>query len=217
MRHDLPAAVLWDMDGTIVDTEPEWIAAERTLVEAHGGKWCDEDSANLVGSALPAAGEYIRLRGDLPMAAADVVDLLVDRLVSRLKQNITWQPGAVELLADLRAHAVPCALVTMSYRRLADVVVAALPPDSFEVTVTGDEVWRGKPDPGAYLLAAQQLGVDPADCIVIEDSPTGAMAGVAAGARVVGVPGTVPIDLDGVVTVPSLTGMDARALARAAR
>lgn len=217
MSHDLPAAVLWDMDGTIVDTEPEWIAAERDLVEAHGGTWSDEDSANLVGSALQAAGEYIRVRGDLPMAAADVVDILVDRLVSRLKQSITWQPGAVELLADLRAHAVPCALVTMSYRRLADVVLSALPPDSFEVTVTGDEVRRGKPDPGAYLLAAQQLGVDPADCIVIEDSPTGAMAGVAAGARVVGVPGTIPIDLDGVITVPSLTGMDARALARVAR
>lgn len=217
MTPPLPAGVLWDMDGTLVDTEPEWIATERALVESHGGTWSEEDSLHLVGSALLEAGEYIRVRGNLPMTAEEVVDAMVERIVGRLTQAISWQPGARELLADLRANRVPCVLVTMSYRRLADVVVSALPPGTFAATVTGDEVTRGKPHPDPYLFAARQLGVDPADCIVIEDSPTGARAGVAAGARVVGVPGAVPIQVDGVVTVPTLTGLDARGLARAAR
>ncbi|HEU4543844.1 MAG TPA: HAD family phosphatase [Jiangellaceae bacterium] len=213
MHTPLPAAVLWDMDGTLVDTEPDWIATERALVISHGGTWTDEDSERLVGSALIEAGEYIRVRGGLPMTAEQVVETMVERVLERLKESVTWRPGARELLADLRAHHVPCALVTMSYRKLADVVVSALPPDSFGAVVTGDEVVNGKPHPEPYLRAARELGVDIARCIVIEDSTTGARAGVASGARVVAAPNVVDVNLSGVPTVATLVKMRAADLA----
>ena len=216
MTLTLPAAVLWDMDGTLVDTEPDWIAIERALVGSCGGTWTDHDSVNLVGSALLEAGEYIRVRGNVPMTAEQIVETMVEWMVERLKRSVAWRPGARELLADLRANGVPCALVTMSYRQLADVVVSALPPESFGATVTGDEVVKGKPHPEPYLRAARELGVDTSDCVVIEDSTTGARAGLAAAARVVAVPNIVPVDVAGVVTVPTLAGMDTARLAAAA-
>ena len=203
----LPAAVLWDMDGTLVDTEPDWIATERALVISHGGTWTDEDSKKLVGSALIEAGEYIRVRGGLPMTAEQIVETMVERIVERLKESITWRPGARELLTDLRRHQVPCALVTMSYRSLADIVVSALPPDTFGAVITGDEVVNGKPDPEPYLRAAHELGADITGCIVIEDSTTGARAGMAAGARVVAAPNVVDVKVPGVPVVPTLVGM----------
>lgn len=201
------------MDGTLVDTEPDWIATERALVLSHGGTWTDEDSKKLVGSALIEAGEYIRVRGGLPISAEQVVETMVDHIVERLKEAITWRPGARELLSDLRAHGVPCALVTMSYRRLADIVVSALPPDTFGAVITGDEVVHGKPHPEPYLRAARDLGVDIADCIVIEDSTTGARAGLASGARVVAAPNMVDVDLPGIPTVRTLVGLRAVDLA----
>ena len=216
MHIPLPAAVLWDMDGTLVDTEPEWIATERALVMSHGGEWTDEDSKRLVGSALIEAGEYIRVRGGLLLTAEQVVENMVQRIVERLKESITWRPGARELLTDLRAHGVPCALVTMSYRQLADIVVSALPPDTFGAVITGDEVVNGKPHPEPYLRAASDLGVDIADCIVIEDSTTGARAGLASGARVVAAPNVVDVDLPGIPTVGTLVGMGAADLAAVA-
>ena len=204
------------MDGTLVDTEPEWIATERALVMSHGGEWTDEDSKRLVGSALIEAGEYIRVRGGLPMTAEQVVENMVQRLVERLKESIPWRPGARELLTDLRANGVPCALVTMSYRQLADIVVSALPPDTFGAVITGDEVVHGKPHPEPYLRAASDLGVDIADCIVIEDSTTGATAGLASGARVVAAPNVVDVDLPGIPIVRTLVGMGAADLAAVA-
>jgi len=216
VHTSLPAAVLWDMDGTLVDTEPEWIATERALVMSHGGEWTDEDSKRLVGSALIEAGEYIRVRGGLPMTAEQVVENMVQRIVERLKESITWRPGARELLTDLRAHGVPCALVTMSYRQLADIVASALPPDTFGAVITGDEVVHGKPHPEPYLRAASDLGVDIADCIVIEDSTTGATAGLASGARVVAAPNVVDVDLPGIPIVRTLVGMGAADLAAVA-
>lgn len=213
MHTSLPAAVLWDMDGTLVDTEPEWIATERALVMSHGGTWTDEDSKKLVGSALIEAAEYIRVRGGLPMTAEQVVETMVDRIVERLKESIPWRPGARELLMALRANDVPCALVTMSYRRLADIVVSGLPPDTFGAVVTGDEVANGKPHPEPYLRAASELGVKIANCVVIEDSPTGARAGLASGARVVAAPNVVNVDLPGVSTVATLVGLGTAELA----
>jgi HAD superfamily hydrolase (TIGR01509 family) len=209
----LPAAVLWDMDGTLVDTEPDWIATEHDLVEEHGGSWTEEDSLNLVGTSLLQAGEYIRTRGQLPMSAAEVVDTMVDRMIERMKKSLTWRPGSRELLADLRAHDVPCALVTNSYRRLTEVVLSALPPETFTVVITGDEVTNGKPHPEPYLRAADTLEVDPAECIVIEDSNNGARSGIASGARVIMVPNVQSVEVHGAILVPTLAGVDAAALA----
>jgi HAD superfamily hydrolase (TIGR01509 family) len=216
----LPKAVLWDMDGTLVDTEPDWMAAERELVESFGGTWSDTDATNLVGNPLLISAEYIRTHGGVPMDPDDIVTTLLDRMIKRLKEHVRWQTGARELLTDLRAHEVPCALVTGSYRRMADVVISALEPGTFAATVSGDEVDHGKPHPEPYLRAAAELGVTPAECIVIEDSATGAASGVASGARVVLVPHiATPGASERVpeaIVLDSLVGVDASRLAHIA-
>jgi HAD superfamily hydrolase (TIGR01509 family) len=188
-----PAAVLWDMDGTLVDTEPYWVAVETALVESHGGTWTTEHAMNLVGNDLMDSARYIRDHGGVDLEPEEIVELLLDGVVARIEQEVPWRPGARELLADLRAQGVRCALVTMSYERFVAPVLSALPKRSFDVVVTGDAVSRGKPHPEPYLHAARLLGVDPAQCLAIEDSNTGARSAEAAGCLVVVVENHVPV------------------------
>lgn len=183
-RAPRPRAVLWDLDGTLVDTEPYWIAAEYALAEEHGGTWSQEHALQLVGNDLVDSGHYIREVLGLEMSAADIVDYLLDRVVAQAQEAVPWRPGAVELLAALRAAGVPCGLVTMSYQRLVAPVVAHLPPETFRVIVTGDEVEKGKPHPEPYLTAAAALGLRPEECVAIEDSNTGATSAETAGCPV---------------------------------
>ena len=193
-----PAAVLWDMDGTIVDTEPYWFAAEFEIVEMHGGQWSHEHARALVGSDLLDSGAYMRKHGGVDREPAEIVEMLLDRVVAQLRVEVPWRPGARELLAAVNEAGIPTALVTMSWKRFADQVVECLPSGSFRVLVTGDEVTRGKPHPEPYVLAAERLGIDARDCVAIEDSPTGVRSALAAGCRVLGVPHVVeiPRDLD---------------------
>lgn len=188
-----PAAVLWDMDGTLVDTEPYWIEVEYALVAEFGGTWSMEHALNLVGNDLLVSGEYIRRHGGVDLPAEEIVERLLDGVIERIEQRVPWQPGAVELLASLRAADVPCALVTMSYERFVAPVLAQLPPGTFSVVVTGDRVTVGKPHPEPYLNAAAALGVAPGDCLAIEDSNTGAKSAAAAGCTVLVVPNHVPV------------------------
>ena len=186
--------MLFDMDGTLVDTEPYWIAAEYALVEAHGGTWSDEHAHSLVGNALLESGRYIREHGGVDLEPEVIVDRLLDDVISSTAADVPWRPGAQELLAALAEQNIPCGLVTMSYVRLAQTVVDQLPPGAFATIVTGDEVSAGKPHPEAYLTAAQRLGVDPARCVAIEDSPTGIASAEAAGCVILAVPHHVPIE-----------------------
>jgi HAD superfamily hydrolase (TIGR01509 family) len=187
-------AVLWDLDGTLVDTEPYWIAAEYDLAEEHGGTWSQEHALQLVGNDLLDSGHYIRQVMGLEMSAEDVVDYLLDRVVAQAERAVPWRPGAVELLEALRESGVPCGLVTMSYQRLVAPVVAHLPPETFRVIVTGDQVERGKPHPEPYLTAAAALGLDPGECVAIEDSNTGATSAETAGCSVLVVENHVDVE-----------------------
>ena len=216
MRSGLPRAVLWDMDGTLVDTEPYWIEAEYAVVEAHGGTWSHEHAKALVGSDLLDSGAYIRRHGGVDREPAEIVEMLLDVVVAKVREEVPWRPGARELLTSLRAHDVPPGLVTMSWSRFSDEVVACLPPGSFATMVTGEEVSRGKPHPEPYLLAAERLGLDPGECIAIEDSPTGVRSALAAGCRVIGVPhvvdipvelGDLPASIGQLAILPTLTGL----------
>jgi HAD superfamily hydrolase (TIGR01509 family) len=175
------------MDGTLVDTEPYWIAGEFDLVAAHGGTWTLEHAHQLVGNALPESGEYIREHSGVPLTGEQIVDHLLDGVVARVREHIPWRPGAQELLARLVADGIPCALVTMSYRRLAEAVLTGLPPGTFATIVAGDDVTHGKPHPEPYLTAAARLGAAPQDCVAIEDSPTGIASAEAAGVPVLAV------------------------------
>lgn len=191
-----PAAVLWDMDGTLVDTEPYWIDAEFEIVEMHGGTWTHEHAKALVGSDLLDSGAYIREHGGVDRSPAEIVEMLLDRVVGRIRASVPWRPGARELLSGVRAAELDTALVTMSWKRFSDEVVNCLPSGSFTVSVTGDEVGLGKPHPEPYLLAAERLGVRPDQCVAIEDSPTGVRSALAAGCHVIGVPHVVDIPID---------------------
>ena len=199
------AAVLWDLDGTIVDTEPLWMAAEHELAAQHGKTWTDEDAMQLVGNSLIASGEYIRAKLEIAMTPEEIVDYLVERLAASLQQHIDWRPGARELIEALDAVGVPQALVTMSYTALAAPIAAVLP---FGAVVTGDVVTRPKPFPDPYLMAADRLGVAASDCLAIEDSRTGAASANAAGCDVLVVPHFVTVpEQERRVLVPTLAGL----------
>lgn len=199
------AAVLWDLDGTIVDTEPLWMAAEHELAASHGKIWTEEDALRLVGNSLIVSGEYIRDRLEIDLSAEQIVDYLVERLAAALRDHIEWRPGARELIQELDALGVPQALVTMSYAAIAEPVASALP---FAAVVTGDAVARPKPFPDPYLLAAEKLGVDPGKCLAIEDSATGAASATAAGCDVLAVPHFVNVpEADRRVQISTLAGV----------
>jgi HAD superfamily hydrolase (TIGR01509 family) len=209
-----PRAVLWDMDGTLIDTEPYWMAAERDIVESFGNSWPPHHAHAIVGFDLLDAAAYIIEHGEVPLEPEQVVERLLDGVIARLHRGIPWRPGALELLAELNAAGVPCALVTMSWRRFVEPVLAALPAGSFQTVVTGDEVAQGKPHPEPYFRAAAHLGVDATDCVAIEDSPTGVASAVGAGCRVLGVPNVRDIDPQpGVAIVDSLAGLHVADLA----
>ena len=204
------AAVLWDMDGTLVDTEPDWIASEFELIEAHGGTWSHEHAMNLVGNDLIESGRYIHEHSGIDLEPSEIVEELLDGVVARVEVEVPWRPGARELLTDLHRQGVPCALVTMSWQRFVDPILARLPDDAFATVVTGDRVEFGKPHPEPYLKAAAILGVDPAGTVAIEDSNTGARSAEAAGCTVLVVENHVPVlPGDRRVLVDTLAGMTA--------
>ncbi|WP_375003550.1 HAD family hydrolase [Aeromicrobium sp. CTD01-1L150] len=205
-----PGAVLWDLDGTIVDTEPLWMAQEAELAAEHGVEWTQQDGLALVGNALITSAEYIRERIGSDLRPEQIVERLVGRLADSLRGTIPWRPGARELIEALDEAGVPQALVTMSYAEIAEPVAQALP---FGAVVTGDSVTHGKPHPEPYLRAAQMLGVDPARCLAIEDSATGAASAEAAGCLVLAVPHMVDIPLTPRrVARDGLGGVDVQAL-----
>lgn len=188
-----PAAVLWDMDGTLVDTEPYWMASEVAVVHARGGMWTHDDGLQLVGQPLLVSAQIVLEQTGIPGQPDELVDALIAGVAAKVRQvGPPWRPGARELLRALGDAGVPCALVTSSYAVLAETVAAAV-PGAFATVVTGEGVRNGKPHPEPYLLAAERLGVRPEDCVVLEDSPVGVRAGLAAGAHVVAVPLMVPI------------------------
>ena len=214
--HPTLAAVLWDFDGTLADTEPLWIEAEYELIGRLGGTWSEEQANELVGNSLIDSGIYILNAIDRrDLDPAWVVDQLITRVVEILRDRpMPWRPGARELLTSLREAEVPCALVSASYRVLLEAAISQLPPGTFAVTVAGDEVTQGKPHPEPYEKACAELGVDARDCVVLEDSITGATSGNAAGALVVAVPNRVEIpQAPRRVQVASMTELDAAAVA----
>jgi HAD superfamily hydrolase (TIGR01509 family) len=181
------------MDGTLVDTEPYWIESEFELIGEHGGTWSHEHAMNLVGNDLLESGRYIAEHAGIDLAPEVIVEELLDRVVARVEREVPWRPGALDLLRDLRARGVRCALVTMSYQRFVAPILAILPDDTFEVVVTGDTVTFGKPHPEPYEKAAAILGVAPEDTVAIEDSNTGARSAEAAGCTVLVVENHVPV------------------------
>lgn len=212
--------VLFDLDGTLAETEPLWRQAYRELAATHGGALEEGWWSTVIGRDLGDAAVAL-LGGDIdtPQLRRQAVEHLVDSAVALLRERETervvveWRPGARDLLGDLVRSQVPTAVVTATPRRLLDALADHLGIE-VEVTVAGDEVRRPKPDPEGYRSAARRLGIDVRRAVVVEDSPTGVAAAAASGARVLAVPAGVPIaPTPGCTVMDSLTQVTLQTLA----
>lgn len=210
----LPPAVLLDMDGTLVDTEPIWSAAMALIAAEHGLRWDPAvDDPLVIGALVPDLAAVLRERG-ARLSVPELTDRLVSEVAAGIASGTPWLPGAVALLSRLAGAGIATALVTTSVARHADAVAQTAPPGSLQVVVAFEDVAEHKPAPHAYLEAARRLGVHPADCVVVEDSRPGVAAGLACGARTIAVqPRTeLPESLAG---HPRLTRVDGLAQAAA--
>ncbi|MCW6009672.1 HAD family phosphatase [Micromonospora sp. CPCC 205371] len=202
--------MLFDMDGTLVDSERLWDTALSELAAYYGGALSAQARISMVG--MNAGASMRILHTDLGQEWRDPEESYrwVERRMTELfRTGLVWRPGALALIEAVRAAAVPTALVTSTGRPLVDIALETLGRDNFDVVVAGDEVRAPKPDPEPYRRAAELLGVPIERCVAIEDSPTGVASALAAGAAVLGVPNEVPLDAaDGVHLVESLTGAD---------
>ncbi|WP_235967878.1 HAD family hydrolase [Streptomyces mesophilus] len=186
-----PAALLCDMDGTLVDTEHAWLDVVREFLAA-------EDRPAPASLLAPFAGATIAVAADLLVRdqltarpREEVAQTLDKAFTEAVAAGVTVQPGALALLDRARELGVPTTLVTSSERHVADLVLATLGRHRFDASFAEGESARGKPFPDPYLNAAAALGVEPASCLAVEDTPTGASAALAAGCRLLAVP-TVP-------------------------
>lgn len=206
-----PDAVLFDMDGTLLDSEKIWDIALDDLAVELGGLLSAPTRAAMVGSNMAVSiGLLFDDLGLQPDEAerSRAGRWLRDRTAHLFGQGLPWRPGARRLLDDLGAAGVPLALVTNTERFLTDRALPTLGPDRFAAVVCGDEVPAGKPAPDPYLRAAQLLDVTPGQCLVVEDSPTGAAAAQAAGCPTLVVPCAVPVPQEsGRVLRESLVGI----------
>jgi len=205
-------AVLFDMDGLLLDTEPLWTVAEVELAKRLGGVWGDDIKAAVVGTRLDVSVPAIlRHYGVEPTSeqVADATAFLLDRMVELFAADLPLHAGAVDLIDALRDRDVPVALVSSSFRVLVDAALKLLGPHRFDVTLAGDEVAHGKPAPEPYLTACERLGVGPARSVVLEDAMSGVLSAEAAGCTVVAVPFVAPIDPQpGRHVVAALTDID---------
>lgn len=184
-------AVLFDMDGTIIDSEPYWMTAERELVESFGGSWSEEQAYALVGSGLWNSASLLRAAG-VELELDDIVHRLSERVLEQIEDAVPWRPGVRDLFASLLDAGIPCALVTMSLRKnavaLARAVERELGQNVFQAIIAGDDVESPKPNPEAYLKGAQALDVDIHTTVALEDSAYGAASAFSAGAVTIGIP-----------------------------
>jgi len=182
------------MDGLLIDSEPLWLEVETAVMARLGTKWNEADQAQLIGGSLERSVTYMLGRAARPAPREMVAKWLMSGIAERVRQGgVPVQPGARELLAEVKAAGLPRALVTSSERQFMEEVLASTGL-RFDALVCANDVSMTKPDPEPYLLAAKLVGVAPGDCFALEDSPNGVASAEAAGCRVIAVPSLVPIE-----------------------
>ncbi len=210
-------AVLFDMDGTLVDTEPDWFQAEMDYASLHGSHWSEEQAVQMVGKPLPFTAQALKEWTGSQDSVEEILDYIVNWMVQAVSSKpVQWRPGMRTLVEELKRAEVPLGLVTSSARPIAAALVKQI-PNTFAVVVSADDVSELKPSPQPYQLAAKKLGVNLAKTVVIEDSPSGIAAGVSAGANVIAIPCAVELEeVAGAVQVGSAADLNIVALERLA-
>ncbi|MCL4294613.1 MAG: HAD family phosphatase [Anaerolineae bacterium] len=204
-------AVIFDMDGLLVDSEPVWDRARRGMAEEVGKDWNEADHQAVMGVSTQAWAAYMINRLELSLSPQEVQDQIIVRMLALYQTGIPYFPGAVEAV-KLAAQHYPTALASGSHRALIDAVAAdAALRGQFRIILSADEVGAGKPAPDVYLETAKRLGVKPERCVCLEDSGNGILAGHRAGMRVIAVPdprfppASDKLDLADLI-LPSLSG-----------
>ena len=187
-------AVFFDMDGLMVDSEPEWFLSEMEVTKPFGYSWLEEDQIACLGGPLSKVGQYMFDKCGQKESPKYFTQTLIDTQVARMRGKTPTMPGAVELVRELQTHGIKTALVSASPRNIVDAVLDNLGHDLFPFSISADDVKRTKPDPEAYLKAAEMSGSEITNCLIFEDSLTGMKAAVASGAYLIGVPHLVSIE-----------------------
>lgn len=191
--NTFPAAILFDHDGTLVDTEPVWAAAKVALAADFGGTWTEQDTLDCLGLSMQFTLDRLRERG-VNLPDEEINDLLVAKVHETLAQQpVEFLPGIERFLSEVRDAQIPAAVVTNATTSVARRTADAAPEGTFSVVIGNDETTHPKPNPQPYLLAAERLGVDPTQCVALEDSPSGVRSATAAGMRVIVVPGELEV------------------------
>lgn len=186
-------AILWDHDGTLVETEPYWIEAEMELTSSFGAHWTEDDALSCVGSPMRESARRLQEAG-VKMDIDPIVEWLVDRVDELMEEKgILWLPGVQELFAECAEQNIPCAIVSNAWRKVVEKTISGLPQDVIKFVLAGDEMIVAKPDPWPYIHAAEVLDVAPEACVVIEDSLAGTLSAEAAGMPVLVVRGVLPV------------------------
>jgi HAD superfamily hydrolase (TIGR01509 family) len=184
----VPDAVIFDMDGVLVDSEAVWDDVRKRFVEEKGGHWRDEAQRDMMGMSSTEWSRYVRDRLGVAMEPDQISSEVADRVADVYRERLPLLPGAVESVRSL-GHEWPLAVASSSNRHVIDLVLElAGIADAFGVTVSSEEVGAGKPAPDVYLEAAKGLGVEPTACTAIEDSTNGIRSAHAAGMAVIAVP-----------------------------
>ena len=201
-------AVFFDMDGLMVDSEPEWLLSEIEVTAPFGYTWESADQIACLGGPLSKVGQYMFDKCGQQKSPQFFTQTLINTQVNRMRGNTPTMPGAVELVRELQSHGIKTALVSASPRNIVDAVLDNLGHELFPFSISSDDVVETKPHPEGYLKAASISGSDISNCLIFEDSLTGMTAAMASGAYLIGVPHLVSIDeSDRVRVIKSLEQM----------
>ncbi|MGI9226932.1 MAG: HAD family hydrolase [Candidatus Nanopelagicaceae bacterium] len=190
---DFYSAVFFDMDGLFVDSEPLWLIAETELMASYGYTWNTEDQNYCLGGPLKKVGQYMFEKSGNVESPDFFTQSIIDLMEKKLSLGAPVMPGAMELLEELAFNKVQTALVSASPRVLVDAVLRRFPENKFSFSLSADDVSNPKPNPEAYLKAAEKFSVEIENCLILEDSPTGVQAATASGAFTIAVPHFVDI------------------------
>jgi HAD superfamily hydrolase (TIGR01509 family) len=181
-------AVVFDLDGVLIDSEPVWEQVRRGLVAERGGHWTSDAQTKLMGMSTPEWARYLSEDLGVGLPPGEVASIVVDRMSASYREHLPLLPGAVEAVRRLAAR-WPLGLASSAPAALIETVLqaAGLPPE-FQVTMSTEQVPRGKPAPDIYLAVTERLGVTPASCAAVEDSSNGLRSAAAAGLRVIAIP-----------------------------